>query len=308
MHPALSIIVFTIASGTGYGLIAISLFAMLFGLVERTPAMAWSSLIAGSALVSSGLVSSTFHLGHPERAWRALTQWRSSWLSREGVMAIITYIPIFLVGLGWYLDAEWWVIPAYAAVLCSAITVYCTAMIYASLKPIPAWQNASVPAIYLLLAAAAGTVLTSLFAAANQSLGAPLAILTAIFLGLAGAAKFIYWRNMDEHGLPATTSSALGLGSQGAARLLELPHTSKNYLQREMGHKIARKHKTKLRRIALIVLSLAVLLVLVSMNVSQLGAASLLVVASVCLATFLLIERWLFFAEAKHTVTLYYGN
>jgi hypothetical protein len=50
-------------------------------------------------LVSLGLLSSTFHLGHPERAWRAFSQWRSSWLSREGVAAVATYLPAGLLFL-----------------------------------------------------------------------------------------------------------------------------------------------------------------------------------------------------------------
>jgi hypothetical protein len=53
----------------------------------------------GGLLVSLGLLSSTFHLGHPERAWRAFSQWRSSWLSREGVAAVATYLPAGLLFL-----------------------------------------------------------------------------------------------------------------------------------------------------------------------------------------------------------------
>lgn len=308
MHPALSIIVFTVASGTGYGLIAISLFAMLFGLVERTPALAWTSLLLGSGLVIAGLISSTFHLGHPERAWRALTQWRSSWLSREGVMAIISFGPIALIGLAWLQHASWWIYPAYIAIILSGVTVYCTAMIYASLKPIPAWHRASVPINYLILAATAGATLTSLLAAASGTLSVQMTMLTAFLLTIAGIAKTRYWQETDSLKMPATTAAALGLGSQGSARLLELPHTSKNYLQRELGYKIARKHKLKLRRMALLLLAATFLLAIIGPGLPQLGAASLLIIASLCLATFLLIERWLFFAEAQHTVTLYYGE
>ncbi len=47
-------------------------------------------------LIATGLIASLFHLGNPQRAWRALSQWRSSWLSREGVMAIATFVPLTL--------------------------------------------------------------------------------------------------------------------------------------------------------------------------------------------------------------------
>src|SRR5690606_12681279 len=89
-HPALSIIAFTTASGLGYGLAAV------LGLGLLDPA-AFSTKIAhvlALALVAGGLLASTLHLRNPQRAWRALSQWRSSWLSREGVMAVATFVPL----------------------------------------------------------------------------------------------------------------------------------------------------------------------------------------------------------------------
>ena len=80
MHPAPSIIIFSTLSGAGFGLIA---FQSLFPPGTGT----WPTLLSAAlavGLCTAGLISSTFHLGRPERAWRALTQWRSSWLSREG--------------------------------------------------------------------------------------------------------------------------------------------------------------------------------------------------------------------------------
>ena len=102
MHPAFSVIFFTSASGAGYGLLTLlGLFATLDWLPLNAP-FNLSVITLALVLITAGLLSSTAHLGHPERAWRALSQWRSSWLSREGVFAIITYIPasIFLVGWG----------------------------------------------------------------------------------------------------------------------------------------------------------------------------------------------------------------
>ena len=93
MHPALSVILFTTASGAGYGLLAL---LGLFGAQRRAVGGAAVRLgrVRGVAgLVTVGLLSSTLHLGHPERAWRAFSQWRSSWLSREGVLAVFTFLP-----------------------------------------------------------------------------------------------------------------------------------------------------------------------------------------------------------------------
>src|SRR5215475_805849 len=101
MHPAYSVILFTTASGAGYGLLAWLALAGMLGLV---PAGRWLGIVGfglAFALITAGLLSSTAHLGRPERAWRAFSQWRSSWLSREGVMALLTYVPAGLLALAW---------------------------------------------------------------------------------------------------------------------------------------------------------------------------------------------------------------
>ena len=100
MHPALSIIFFTTASGAGYGLLVLLGLGGAFGWLPAERGFGLVGMGLSLGLITAGLLSSTFHLGHPERAWRALSQWRSSWLSREGVMAIATYAPAGLLGLG----------------------------------------------------------------------------------------------------------------------------------------------------------------------------------------------------------------
>ena len=77
--------------------------AALFGLIPALAGLGPVGMALALGLVSVGLLSSTLHLGHPERAWRAVSQWRSSWLSREGVMALITYLPALIFASGWVL-------------------------------------------------------------------------------------------------------------------------------------------------------------------------------------------------------------
>src|SRR5882672_6612264 len=135
MHPAYSVILFTTASGAGLGLLA---WLALFGMLDAVPAERWLGLAGlGLAflLVAGGLAASTTHLGRPERAWRAFSQWRTSWLSREGVMAVVTVLPAAVLGVGWVLlesvDGLFAVAAALAAV-CAVVTLYSTGMIYAS--------------------------------------------------------------------------------------------------------------------------------------------------------------------------------
>ena len=136
MRPAWSIIFFTTMSGLGLGLAGWVVIGLL-------PFMTPSSLLGVGALtlamIGAGLLSSTFHLGHPERAWRALSQWRSSWLSREGVLAVVV-----MAGLaGWFaaiyggVNIPLWVNVALLALIYA--TVYATSMIYASLKTVARW-------------------------------------------------------------------------------------------------------------------------------------------------------------------------
>src|SRR5258708_389819 len=253
MQPAFSVIFFTTASGAGYGLLALmSLLAAL----GRLPADRWFGLAGlglGLVAVSVGLLSSTFHLGHPERAWRALSQWRSSWLSREGLIACITFIPTGLFALGWVLlgthDGVWAAL-GLATFFLSLATIACTAMIYASLKPIPRWSNGWTLPVYLMLGLMTGALWLDALALAF-GVGDPLQ--AGIALGLillAAAVKFGYWHHIDSARPRSTAESATGLGALGKVRLFEAPHSSENYLMREMGFRIARKHATKLRRIA----------------------------------------------------------
>ena len=101
MHPALSIILFTTLSGLGYGLLALLGIAAAAGIVPPGRWLGIAGLGTALGLVAAGLLSSTFHLGHPERAWRALSQWRSSWLSREGALALATFAPAGAFAVGW---------------------------------------------------------------------------------------------------------------------------------------------------------------------------------------------------------------
>ena len=313
MHPAFSVIFFTTASGAGYGLL---IWLGIFGAIGLLPPDRWFGFAAfglAFALVTAGLLSSTFHLGHPERAWRALTQWKTSWLSREGVAAVLTYIPTGLFAIGWVFlernDGIFAALGLAGAVLC-LVTVWCTAMIYASLKSIQRWSNGLVPPVYLALGAATGSLLLALLA---QLFGYQSFLLYAVSLVtviLAAALKLTYWRAIGKSRSESTAASATGLGKPGLVRLLEAPHTESNYLMQEMGYRVARKHADRLRIVAAIALFAIPLVLLPAATLAGTTDFTifLLALAVASAAVGIVVERWLFFAEAKHTVTLYYGE
>jgi sulfite dehydrogenase (quinone) subunit SoeC len=131
-----------------------------------------------------------------------------------------------------------------------------------------------------------------------------------VIVSLIGAAvvKAGYWRSIDRRGSDSTAASATGLGHLGAVRLPDPPRTETNYLMSEMGYRIARKHAVKLRRIAFatgIVVPFG--LTAIAMMSTGLAPSIAATLATLSGAIGVLIERWLFFAEAKHVVTFYYG-
>jgi DMSO reductase anchor subunit len=311
MHPAYSIILFTTASGAGYGLLIwLALTALIHG-----PAANWwfaaTSMTVAFALISSGLVSSTFHLGRPGRAWRAFSEWRSSWLSREAIASLVTLGPSLVLAVAWLdlLDAPWLIVPAaMATLLMGVITIFCTARIYSSLATIRQWHHPLVNAGYLALGIATGAVLIVSLANIFGLFAPVMGRLSALSLVAAAICKWFYWRAIDSAPRTYTIEQATGLGSLGKVRQWEPPHTGGNFIMREMGYKVARQHALKLRQYVLAALCMAAATTLASTLVSGGLSAALAATSIACAGLGVLIERWLFFAEAQHVSTLYYGT
>jgi DMSO reductase anchor subunit len=308
VHPSLSVILFTTASGAGYGLLALLGVLAPFGVLPADPLFGFVALALALGAITAGLVSSMFHLGQRQRAWRAFSQWRTSWLSREGVAAVATYVPAGLFGIGWVFLGTLSKAAGLLSALGAVATVYCTSMIYRSLKPVPRWCNGWVVPNYLALALMSGilwlVVLLQVFGAEHELNGSVPAV-----IALAALLKLAYWRFIDRAPATSTAGSATGLGAIGEVRLFEAPHTSENYLLKEMGFQIARKHAAKLRRIATgLAFGLPFLLSFVPLLARGWPAIAAAVLAAVLGTAGVFVERWLFFAEARHAVTLYYGR
>jgi len=289
MHPAPSLILFTVLSGMGFGLL------VWLGLGLRAPTGLAAFLLfgLGYGLAGAGLIAAAFHLGHPERALKAFSQWRSSWLSREAVLAAATLAvmaPHAAASVFWDRPL---VLFAWAGAALALVTIFATAMIYAQIRAVPRWHHWSTPPVFVLAGLAGGALL-----AAQLTL--------ALWLMLAlGVAMALHWGLGDQRFAAAKsdTGTATGLGRFGRVRLLEPPHSGGNYLLREMVHVVGRKHAQKLRLIAL------VLGALLPAGALMLPAGYVMVfVALIAHIIGMLAQRWLFFAEAEHVVGLYYGK
>jgi DMSO reductase anchor subunit len=288
MHPAPSVIVFSTISGLGFGL----MLFMGLGLpdVSGWVAAVFATVALGLAVI--GLLASTFHLANPKNAIYAFSQWKTSWLSREGILAVLTLFVFFIYAVLWaFMDNR---IPAlgYVASLMAMGTVFTTSMIYAQIKAVPRWNTAVTPLLFLLYASAGGALLS------NQM------TVALILLGLVFAFQALAWVQGDTALARSGSSieSATGLGNLGKVRLLEKPHSGENYLLHEMVYVVGRKHAAKLRVLSLMLVALlpAVLILLTEVNH--------IIVAVILLSHIigLFAQRWLFFAQAEHVVGLYY--
>lgn len=313
MHPAYSVILFTTLSGAGYGLL---FWLAVLSVFDNLPAHWWLGFTTfgiGVGLVSVGLLSSTAHLGRPERAWRAFSQWRSSWLSREGVAAVATFVPIGLYAFGWLVmgtnSGLFSVVALVLAAMC-IVTVWCTGMIYQSLPTIRAWHQPIVAPFYVAIALANGAILALLILKAFGHDVEDFGWVTVALLAATLLMKRVYWAFIDAKPERETTAGeATGLGRFGTVRVLEAPHTQANFVMREMGYAIGRKHAAKLRMIVQVLGFLApAVLVGVALIIGGSVSLPLFALAVAAAAVGALVERWLFFAEARHVVNLYYGG
>jgi DMSO reductase anchor subunit len=277
MHPAPSLILFSSLTGLGLGLLA------WLAVLDRASPPLW---LLGLALSGAGFLASTRHLRRPSRAILAFTQWRTSWLSREAILAVLALATLTLHGALLILQGQ---SPAPLGLLGAALafaTVLATSMIYAQLRAVPRWRHWTTPALFLAFSLAGGALL-----AAPRPAALTLLMLVAVL-------QLLHWH----HGATAfpragsTLPTATGLAGQ--VRSFAPPHTGPNYLLREMVHVVARRRAAQLRALALLLaFALPALLLLADL---RLPATALHLAGVLC-------SRWLFFAQAEHTVGLYYG-
>jgi len=316
LKPALSIVFFTVSSGAGLCLVALVARADLFAPGTLPARVEWRGVLLGIALVAAGLASSVLHLANPRNAWRSFIRVRTSWLSREAVLAAALFpvAAIYAALLANQNVGRWHTFLVLATIVLAWAVLLSTAMIYASLKPIRQWRTLWTPVNYFLLGHWSGALLLLVTASAYSA--APRQWFTlALALGAAAlAAKLVYWISMSAGVKKATTlEHAIGVDqgvhgpgpmSVAQARLLDVGHSHGTFLTKEFVFTLARRYSIPLRAVAIVLgFGLPFVWLLSGGTHWQSGLA-----AAVCGIIGLLAERWLFFAEAKHTVRLYHGD
>lgn len=310
MHPAFSVIFFTVASGAGYGLFILMALGYILGFVEFDKGVTLVGGLLSLALISAGLLSSTLHLANPKNAWRAFFRFRTSWLAREGVFAVLFYPVALLFLLGLWVNLEAGVYNGFvafigvAASLLALATLFSTGMIYGCLKTIRQWNTALTPTNYLLLGLATGGVLFVLVLAWNGKPTLVMASLSLALLTIAAISKAIYYFWVRTV-IGPTINTATGF-TRAQVRLLDTGHTAGTFLTDEFAYFAPAKLLLALR-IMVFVAGFFIPLMLLGFMVLGAQASGLAFLAM--LSSFIGIgaERWLFFAEARHVIRLYHG-
>jgi DMSO reductase anchor subunit len=315
MKPAFSVVFLTTLSGAGQGLL-MALFgvelAARMGLIAAGALPPPMFFIVGAGLAvllgALGLLASFFHLGHPERAWRAIAMWRTSWLSRECLCLPVFLAFAFAYGVAHGAGSAWSLTIGALGALAAAALFICTAMIYACLRFLQEWATPLTIVNFVLLGCASGFTLATACAAWLAPAIVPVLAGCACVLTLAGCASRVASLKRNARLRPkSTVNSATGI--QGT-RVVQKSRgfTAGAFNLREFFHG---QTAGTLRRIkwTFLIAGFGVPFALTALGG---GAAS--VVASMWLlcAAFaiqyagLVAERWFFFAEARHPQNLYY--
>ena len=289
MHPAPSIILFTVLSGFGFGLISIIGLLQFLSVISMFDLIIYS--IIGVIFATVGLVSSFFHLANKKNAIKSLSQWQTSWLSREAIASIFCLLIVF-GNIIWAVYQNNYVSEVGVVLFfLSLFTIFTTSMIYAQLKTVPSWNNALTPAIFVCAALTGGAILLTDYA-------------SLVLLLVFGTLQISFWYIADRGFQDKETSvgTALGYNKNEEIRPFDVAHTNRNYLLNEMVYKVARKHSVKIRYISFFmafVFPMSLILIFPNNFSVSVSAITIHLIG-------IYFSRWLFFAEAKHSFSFYY--
>ena len=289
MHPAPSIILFTVLSGFGFGLISIIGLLQFLSVISVFDLIIYS--IIGVIFATVGLVSSFFHLANKKNAIKSLSQWQTSWLSREAIASIFCLLVVF-GNIIWAVSQNNYISEVGVVLFfLSLFTIFTTSMIYAQLKTVPSWNNALTPAIFVGAALTGGAILLTDYA-------------SLVLLLVFGTLQISFWYIADRGFQDKETSvgTALGYNKNEEIRPFDVAHTNRNYLLNEMVYKVARKHSVKIRYISFFmafVFPMSLILIFPDNFSVSVSAITIHLIG-------IYFSRWLFFAEAKHSVSFYY--
>lgn len=322
MHPAFSVIFLTTLIGAGQGLFLALFSTQFYSEIDLLPSVGDTNFYGigaaiALALLIGGLISSIFHLGHPERAWRSAARWKTSWLSREVIALPTTMAAIFAYGvihlMGYdsvaythgniTLSVSLFV--GFFAVIATFALFICTAMIYACIKFLQEWSTPLTVVNYFLFGTASGFILATGLASylglqeITSFLGGwAIALTIAVFITRSAS---LYRNAHIKH--KSTIQSAIGIRhnkiQQKAQGAMGGSFNTREYFH---GKKASFLKSIK---VIFMVLVFPIPLILLFTSVSS-GNTEVIIAAFVIQYVGLIAERWFFFAQANHPQNIYY--
>ena len=322
MRPAFSVIFLTTLIGVGQGLLVALVagqFYFVIGAGDRHEASAFYAIGAALALVflGLGLFASFFHLANPQRAWRSITRWRTSWLSREVLVlpAVMGMAFIYAV-VHWFklqpvlltfsneksLDLTMAV--GFVAAGSALLLLIVTGMIYACVRFIREWSSSWTVINYSVLGLASGFTFATAYAGLSQSSLTNFMSVGALLLTLLGTVtRSLQLMRNAKLGPAATMKSAIGIGP------LPIRQITQGFMGQSFNTQeyFAPGGRDAVRGLTVAFLFLVFALPLVLMVSGMMsGQVPFFIAAFIVQYLGLLAERWVFFAQAHHVQNLYY--
>ena len=322
MHPAFSVIFLTTLIGAGQGLFLALYTGQVYSVFNLVPGQSshtfygYGSLLALIFLVL-GLISSVFHLGRPERAWRSAAMWRTSWLSREVIVLPAFMGMTFLYGVAHFMDynpmlfsisdvfnVNLTLLLGAMATALAFLLFLCTGMIYACIKFLQEWATPLTVLNYTLLGAASGFTLATVFASyAGIQLAHFYAGWAIILTSIAFVTRMASLVRNSRIKPKSTMSSAIGI------RHTKIQQKSRGFMAgsfntREYFHNMPSIWFKSIKWV-FPVLTFVLPVIILSSGMES-NSFAIYTFAFVIQYVGLIAERWFFFAQANHPQNLYY--
>lgn len=321
MQPAFSVIFLTTLIGTGQGFFLALYTEQVYSAVELLPSQPNSFYTLGSGIavvfLVAGLVASFFHLGHPERAWRAAARWRTSWLSREVIVLPALMGAVAAYGLVHYFDwdlsiigiktsvyGDFSLVVGAGGVALAFLLFLCTGMIYACIRFLQEWATWLTVVNFTLFGLASGFLLATAYAAYRAPAlmyfyGAWTMVITLAVLATR-VVSLIRNRRLKHK---STIQTAIGMRH---ARIVQKSQgfMGGSFNTRDFFHGAAPRVFRSVKWIFLALVFAVPIGMLFAGMIDR--SAALIATAFVVQYLGLLAERWFFFAQANHPQNLYY--
>ena len=254
-----------------------------------------------------GLMASPAHLANPKNAWRSFSRFKTSWLSKEGVFAVLFYPFFLLYLLGVYVGGGstpgWALFMGVIAFVLGLATLFSTGMIYASLKTIRQWSSPLVPVNYMTKGFSTGILLLYALGLGDLEPVSGMIALAAALVLLAAMVKSVYYFWIAQSAGP-TINTATGF-TRARVRILDPGHSYGTFLTHEFGYEAPRALAKALK--AGVYVFAYILPLILLWPAAEAPGSGVMWVAAISALAGAAMERWLFFAEARHVVNLYHG-